>query len=148
MNHSYIIYILIYIIFHSFLFLSFLFLSYLILSYLILSYLILPYHILSYLILRYRILSYLILSYVGLASYPARVVTGVAISLVLFNTYISLSRSQCSRSCEGGNMTRTLKCMSLNAQGMLVSVSAVQCHHAVKPTTEEECNTDITCPSE
>lgn len=54
--------------------------------------------------------------------------------------------SECSRSCEGGYMTRTLKCMRLNAQGNLVSVSAVRCEHAVKPTTEEECNTDITCP--
>ncbi|KAL9963798.1 hypothetical protein ACROYT_G027341 [Oculina patagonica] len=54
--------------------------------------------------------------------------------------------SECSKSCEGGKMTRTLKCMKLNAQGLLVSVSNLRCVHAVKPITEEECNTDITCP--
>jgi len=57
-----------------------------------------------------------------------------------------LAWSECSRSCEGGNRTRTLKCMKLNAHGMLVSVSDLQCVHAVKPSTIEECNTDITCP--
>lgn len=44
-------------------------------------------------------------------------------------------------------MTRSLKCMKLNARGMLVTVSDYQCSHAVKPTTEEKCNTDIECPS-
>lgn len=43
-------------------------------------------------------------------------------------------------------MTRSLKCMKLNAHGMLVTVSDYQCSHAVKPTTEEKCNTDIECP--
>ncbi|KAJ7328149.1 metalloendopeptidase [Desmophyllum pertusum] len=61
-----------------------------------------------------------------------------------------LAWSACSRSCAvdgvGGKMTRTLKCMKLNSQGMLVSVSDLQCVHAVKPPTEEECNADITCP--
>ena len=54
--------------------------------------------------------------------------------------------SQCSRSCEGGNRTRSLKCMKLNANGMLVSVSDIQCAHAVKPNTIVECNTDVLCP--
>lgn len=57
-----------------------------------------------------------------------------------------MSWSECSRSCEGGNRTRSLKCMKLNANGMLVSVSDIQCAHAVKPNTIEECNTDVLCP--
>lgn len=44
-------------------------------------------------------------------------------------------------------MTRSLKCMKLNAHGMLISLSDQQCVHAVKPTTKEKCNTDIECPS-
>lgn len=43
-------------------------------------------------------------------------------------------------------MTRSLKCMKLNAHGMLATVSDYQCSHVVKPTTEEKCNTDIECP--
>lgn len=58
----------------------------------------------------------------------------------------ALAWSECSRSCEGGNMTRTLRCMKLNAHGKLVSVSKHQCIHAVKPITSEQCNTDISCP--
>lgn len=57
-----------------------------------------------------------------------------------------LAWSECTRSCGGGTMTRSLKCMKLNAHGMLVTVSDYQCSHAVKPTTEEKCNTDIECP--
>lgn len=58
-----------------------------------------------------------------------------------------LAWSECTRSCGGGTMTRSLKCMKLNAHGMLVSLSDHQCVHAVKPTTKEKCNTDIECPS-
>lgn len=52
---------------------------------------------------------------------------------------------QCSKTCGGGIITRTLSCKRLNNDGQYSPVPKIFCQNAVKPPVAEKCNYDIPC---
>ena len=54
---------------------------------------------------------------------------------------------QCSRTCDVGTMTRTLKCQMMNDQGGITVLPMSICEHykVIKPATKMKCNFDKTC---
>ena len=52
---------------------------------------------------------------------------------------------QCSKTCEGGIITRTLRCKKLDNNGQYSPVPKSFCQNAVKPPVSEQCNYDIPC---
>ncbi|XP_078379206.1 A disintegrin and metalloproteinase with thrombospondin motifs 18-like isoform X2 [Oculina patagonica] len=52
---------------------------------------------------------------------------------------------ECSKTCEGGIMTRSLNCKRLNIDGTFIPVEKVLCENTVKPPKTAGCNDDIPC---
>ena len=52
---------------------------------------------------------------------------------------------QCSKTCQGGIITRTLSCKKLDSDGQYSPLPKIFCQNAVKPPVSEECNYDIPC---
>jgi len=52
---------------------------------------------------------------------------------------------ECSKTCGGGVMTRTLSCQKPSGDGQFSPVPNYFCQGAVKPPVSEACNTDVLC---
>jgi len=55
--------------------------------------------------------------------------------------------SQCSSTCAGGVKKRSLICKRRNDLGRMVVAPEIHCHHAPKPLTIMDCNSDVPCPT-
>ena len=64
-------------------------------------------------------------------------------NVALFTIYLYFL--QCSKTCQGGVITRTLSCKKLDSDGQYSPVPKIFCQNAVKPPISEECNYDIPC---
>ncbi|KAJ7351828.1 metalloendopeptidase [Desmophyllum pertusum] len=52
---------------------------------------------------------------------------------------------ECSKTCGGGIITRTLSCKRQNSDDSFSPVPAVFCQKTIKPPLTEECNVDVPC---
>ena len=52
---------------------------------------------------------------------------------------------QCTKTCKGGVITRTLACKKPQGDGKFSPVPDDFCKNAVKPPVTEPCNTDVSC---
>lgn len=52
---------------------------------------------------------------------------------------------QCSKTCGGGIITRTLSCKRMSGDGQYSPVPKIFCQNAVKPPVSEGCNYDVPC---
>ncbi|XP_078379200.1 A disintegrin and metalloproteinase with thrombospondin motifs 6-like isoform X2 [Oculina patagonica] len=52
---------------------------------------------------------------------------------------------ECSKTCGGGIITRTLSCKRMSGDGQYSPVPKIFCQNAVKPPVSEGCNYDVPC---
>ncbi|XP_048588215.1 A disintegrin and metalloproteinase with thrombospondin motifs 20 [Nematostella vectensis] len=56
--------------------------------------------------------------------------------------------SACTKTCKGGQHSRTISCKQKDLNGVYQSLADFLCHHAIKPPLQQDCNRDVVCPKQ
>jgi len=78
---------------------------------------------------------------------PEIPLTGFCNEVMCPAVWVPSAWSECSKTCKGGHQSRSVKCQRINADGAIITASALECtYHEITPDTVQSCSNDVECP--